>query len=220
MRSPRVVFIMTVCAVALMLIGCGRPAQQSSPPVGGPSDAEQIEAEAPPEAPADEDTTAESAPGAPMNDESVQETEPVPKEPVDDEEMVQTEPSDAESESTEPSNTTEEDPSMPIEVSSQSFDEKVLNADVPVLVDFWAPWCGPCLMMHPVLEELAEDYEGRVVIARLNIDEGNNQDLARRYEVRAIPFMAIFKDGEIYQQLIGVRPEDELRDALDEAIEE
>ena len=108
---------------------------------------------------------------------------------------------------------------MPIDVSSEDFDEKVLNADVPVLVDFWAPWCGPCQMMHPVLEELAEDYEGKAVIARLNIDEGNNQELAGKYEVRAIPFMAVFNEGEIVDQLVGVRPEEDLKKALDDAIE-
>ncbi len=107
---------------------------------------------------------------------------------------------------------------MPIDVSSEDFQAQVLEADVPVLVDFWAPWCGPCRMMHPVLESLAEKYDGRVVIARVNLDEDGNQKLGQQYQIRAIPYMAIFKNGEIVEEIVGVRPEEDLASALDTAI--
>lgn len=107
---------------------------------------------------------------------------------------------------------------MPIDVTSQDFQAKVLDAATPVLVDFWAPWCGPCQMMHPVLDSLAEKYEPRCVIARVNIDEGDNQQLAQKYGVHGIPCIFIFKNGEVVDNIVGVRPEDELASALDKAL--
>jgi len=107
---------------------------------------------------------------------------------------------------------------MPIDVTNEDFQTQVLEADIPVLVDFWAPSCGPCLMMHPVLESLSETYDGRVVIARVNLTEANNQELGQQYQIRQIPYMAIFKDGRIVEAIIGARPEEELASALDRAI--
>lgn len=104
---------------------------------------------------------------------------------------------------------------MPIDVTSDDFEEKVVNSDVPVLVDFWAPWCGPCMMMHPVLETLAEKYRDRAVVAKVNIAESNNEQLAQRYQIRQIPFMAIFHNGDVVDTIIGVRPEEELAASLD-----
>ena len=107
---------------------------------------------------------------------------------------------------------------MPIEVNNADFDEKIISADQPALVDFWAPWCGPCQMMHPVLEQVEANYNGRAIIAKCNIDEANNQELAQRYQVRAIPYIAIFKGGEIVEEIVGVRPQEDLESALDRAL--
>lgn len=107
---------------------------------------------------------------------------------------------------------------MPIEVTSADFAETILNADQPALVDFWAPWCGPCQMMHPVLEQVAGKYDGRAIVAKCNIDEANNQELAQKYQVRAIPYIAVFKGGEIVEEIVGVRPQEDLEAALDRAL--
>ncbi len=107
---------------------------------------------------------------------------------------------------------------MSIEVTNEDFQSRILDANMPALVDFWAPWCGPCLMIAPILESLAEKYEGRVIIARINIDEADNQRLAQRYQIRAIPYLGIFKSGEMFEEIIGVRPEQELVAALDRAL--
>ena len=107
---------------------------------------------------------------------------------------------------------------MAIDVTNEDFQTRILDADKPALVDFWAPWCGPCQMMHPVLDSIAEKYEGRVVVARVNIDEAENQKLAQQYQIRAIPYLAIFKSGEILEEIVGVRPEQDLAEALDRAL--
>ena len=100
-----------------------------------------------------------------------------------------------------------------LEVNEQNFETEVLQSDKPVLVDFWAPWCGPCRMMHPVIENLSEEYEGRAVIARCNVDD--NPAVAGRYTVTAIPTMILFKDGEPADTMIGVTPVDELKKRID-----
>jgi thioredoxin 1 len=85
-----------------------------------------------------------------------------------------------------------------------TFDENVKGSDVPVLVDFWAEWCGPCKMITPVLEEIAEEQAGKVRIAKLNIDD--NLDVTRRFDVMSIPTLILFKDGEPAARLIGAKP--------------
>jgi thioredoxin 1 len=89
-------------------------------------------------------------------------------------------------------------------LTDATFDENVKGSDVPVLVDFWAEWCGPCKMITPVLEEIAEEQAGKVRIAKLNIDD--NLDVTRRFEVMSIPTLILFKDGEPAARLIGAKP--------------
>ncbi len=104
----------------------------------------------------------------------------------------------------------------PIAIDDTNFDQVVLQAETPVLVDFWAPWCRPCIMAAPVLEELAEDYSGRITIAKLNVDQ--NQRTAARYQIMAIPSMLLFKKGKPVSNIVGYRPKAELKRELDAAL--
>ncbi len=103
-----------------------------------------------------------------------------------------------------------------ITVSEETFEQIVLKAKTPMLVDFWAPWCGPCLAVAPILEELAAEYEGKIGIARLNVDDAPT--LATRYGISAIPNLIIFKGGKPISQIVGYRPKAELKKALDETL--
>jgi len=91
----------------------------------------------------------------------------------------------------------------PKEILGNQFSDEVLGADTPVLVDFWAPWCGPCRMVAPVLEEIANDYDGKVKVVKVNVDE--NGDTATRYGIMSIPTMLLFKGGEPVETITGFR---------------
>jgi thioredoxin 1 len=93
---------------------------------------------------------------------------------------------------------------MALEVTDATFDEVVLKSDKPVLVDFWAAWCGPCRMLAPIVEDLSKEFEGKAVITKVDIDA--NQEFAAKYGVRNIPTVLIFKDGEVAEKQVGVAP--------------
>jgi len=102
---------------------------------------------------------------------------------------------------------------MALEITDATFEEQVLNSDKPVLVDFWAAWCGPCRMVGPVIEEIAGEYEGKAVVAKIDVDA--NQEFAQKYGVRNIPTVLMFKDGEVVGRQVGVAPKATYTEAID-----
>jgi thioredoxin 1 len=102
---------------------------------------------------------------------------------------------------------------QPVTLTDETFDTAVAQSDQPVLVDFWAPWCGPCRMVGPVIEALAGEYDGKARIAKLNIDE--NPQVSRRLNIRSIPTLMVFKGGELVETVVGARPKAQLEELLD-----
>ena len=106
--------------------------------------------------------------------------------------------------------------SKPIEITDATFEEEVVNADTPVLVDFWADWCAPCKMIAPIVEELAEEYDGKIKFGKVDVD--SNPKVATTYGIRGIPTLLIFKAGEPVDQVVGAVPKSVLKKRLEEAI--
>jgi thioredoxin 1 len=100
-----------------------------------------------------------------------------------------------------------------LETSEDAFEADVLKSDTPVLVDFWAPWCGPCKMVAPVVAELASDYDGKLKVVKVNVDD--NPALSVKYQVRGIPTLLIFNEGEVAQQVVGYVPKAALAEKVD-----
>ena len=106
-----------------------------------------------------------------------------------------------------------------VTVTDDSFESEVLQSEVPVLVDYWAPWCGPCRMAAPVLEKIAGEYEGRLKICKVNVDE--EREVASKHRIMSIPTMFLFKDGQVVEQIVGVTPnfESDLKRRIDPYVE-
>jgi len=103
-----------------------------------------------------------------------------------------------------------------IEMTVANWDEEVVKSDIPVIVDFWAAWCGPCRAIAPIVEEISNDYAGKVKVGKLDVD--NNQEIAGRYGVQSIPTLLIFKDGKVVDRVIGAVPKPLIEEALNKAL--
>jgi len=105
---------------------------------------------------------------------------------------------------------------MALEITDSTFKEIVLKSDKPVMVDFWAEWCGPCRMVGPIIDEISIDFEGKAIVGKLDVD--SNQEFAAKYGVRNIPTVLVFKDGELVGRQVGVVPKASYTDALNAAM--
>ncbi|MEP1487614.1 MAG: thioredoxin [Algibacter sp.] len=102
---------------------------------------------------------------------------------------------------------------MALEITDANFEETVLKSEKPVLVDFWAAWCGPCRMVGPIIEQISEEYDGKAVVGKVDVDA--NQEFAAKYGVRNIPTVLVFQNGEVVGRQVGVAPKKEYTDAID-----
>ena len=99
-----------------------------------------------------------------------------------------------------------------LEITDDNFEDTVLNSDTPIVVDFWAEWCGPCKMIAPSLEQLADEYTGTFKVGKLNVDD--NRETAMKYGIRSIPTLLVIKEGDVAEQIIGAHPKDTLKDKI------
>lgn len=99
-----------------------------------------------------------------------------------------------------------------LKITRENFENEVMKSDIPVLIDFWAPWCGPCRMMGPIIEQLAEEYEGKAKVAKVNVDEEG--ELSQAFGVMSIPTIVLVKDGKVVKQAVGARPKAEVEAML------
>ena len=104
----------------------------------------------------------------------------------------------------------------PVTVTDSTFDTQVVKAEGPVLVDFWAPWCGPCRMVAPILDQISDELGGKLTIAKVNVDE--NQQVSMDFHIRSIPTLLFFKDGQMVKQLIGAHPKSKLVSEIQEVV--
>jgi thioredoxin 1 len=100
-----------------------------------------------------------------------------------------------------------------VEITDANFDEKVLKSEVPVFVDFWATWCGPCMAIGPTLEALADEFEGKIVIGKLNVDE--NRQIPTNYRITSIPTIMVFKGGQMVDGIVGARAKDQYKEVIE-----
>jgi thioredoxin 1 len=100
-----------------------------------------------------------------------------------------------------------------ITITKENFDTEVIRSEIPVLVDFWAAWCGPCRMVAPVVDEIAKDYEGKVKVGKINVDEQN--ELAEKFRIVSIPTLMVFKNGQIAESVMGARSKESIAQMLD-----
>ena len=103
-----------------------------------------------------------------------------------------------------------------VELSDSSFESEVINSEKPVLVDFWAPWCGPCRALAPVIEEISTDFVDKLKVGKVNVDD--NPEISMKFGIRSIPTLMVFKDGEVLEQIIGAVPKSEIERALEKVI--
>lgn len=99
-----------------------------------------------------------------------------------------------------------------LKITRENFENEVMKSNIPVLIDFWAPWCGPCRMMGPIIEQLAEEYEGKAKVGKVNVDEEG--ELSQAFGVMSIPTIVLVKDGKVVKQVVGARPKAEMEAML------